>query len=80
MLEHNKQPKIKYIVGMEPMRPDEPPVVYEVGKNNVAIIDRATENLGTYGLLVYKVYDAKGNIMAEMNAMAVAEVVYEEVK
>lgn len=77
---------IKALYGMEPLREGEFPTAHIVGSKThrpdappftVTRIERREENLGTYGLVWFDVYDGD-RVACSMQATAVAEVYYQE--
>lgn len=46
------------------------------GSYNVSKIEVREENLGTYGIKWYDVYDKEGNLKASFNALGVQSVIY----
>ena len=77
--------RINAIFGAEPPREGEYPTTYVVGttfgwsRSIVARIERREENLGTYGILWFDIFDGDV-LLASMNAMAVSEVHYAKVE
>jgi hypothetical protein len=76
------EPRIKLIAGMEPNRDGEWPITFAIGngfpgpvKHTITRIDRREQNMGTYGILWFDVFDGD-TLLASMNAMAVSEVQY----
>ena len=66
--------KIKNICGAENQRGEEPDF-YAVGYSGVTSIERAEENLGTYGIVWLRVMAGEVEI-ARMNALHVARIVF----
>jgi hypothetical protein len=78
------EPRIKLIAGMEPNRDGEWPTTFAIGngfpgpvKHTITRIDRREQNMGTYGILWFDVFDGDA-LLASMNAMAVSEVQYDD--
>lgn len=75
-------PEIKAVIGEEPRREGEYPLIYQVGYEvqpgvRVTHITEDTENLGTYGVKWFSVWADK-HLVAKMNALQVAAVLYKE--
>jgi hypothetical protein len=78
----HKTKHIKLIAGFEPRREGEYPVLHMVGngfagpiKHTITRIETHEQNLGTYGILWFDIFDGD-ELLASMNALAVAEVHY----
>lgn len=80
--------KIKAIYGQEPQRDQKQATAHIVDKHSYAVGERAfmvekivprEQNLGTYGILWFDVYEVGvADPIVSMNATAVAEVYYEQ--
>lgn len=67
--------KIKLIAGAEPHREGEYAEIYIVGHAPVTKIEAREQNLGTYGIMWFDVFNGE-TIIASMNALHVASVAY----
>lgn len=67
--------KIKMVCGPEPRREGELPDAYLVGHGSVTSIETNEQNLGTYGIVWFNVFNGE-TLIASMNAMHVASVSY----
>jgi hypothetical protein len=82
MAEQVTEPEIKAVIGEEPRREGEYPLIYQVGYDvqqgvRVTHITEETENLGTYGVKWFYVWADK-HLVAKMNALQVATILYKE--
>lgn len=70
---------IERIVGVEPMRENEWPMVYWVGHDGATEIVQQTRDCGTYTLVWFDVFKGSNNRVASINALTgVSQIHYKE--
>jgi len=78
----NMAQKSKMVVGQEPRREGEYPMMFLVGSAPyhkdypVYNIMQVHENCGTYGIEWFVAYDKEGNMIGKMNALHVESIQY----